>query len=45
MVNIREYFEKDNEWLPTKKGISLMKDSWKTLKKLVKDIDEALEKA
>ncbi len=44
MVNIREYFEKDGEWLPTKKGISLTKDSWKILKKLVKDIDQALEK-
>jgi len=45
MVNIREYFEKDGEWLPTKKGISLTKDVWKTLKKLVKDIDQGLEKA
>ena len=45
MVNIREYFEKDGEWLPTKKGISLTKDSWITLKKLVKDIDVALAKA
>lgn len=45
MVNIREYFEKDGEWLPTKKGISLTKDGWKTFKKIVKDIDQAMEKA
>jgi hypothetical protein len=45
MVNIREFWEKDGEWLPTKKGISLTKDVWKTFKKLVKDIDQALEKA
>jgi hypothetical protein len=45
MVSIREFFEKDGEWLPTKKGISITKDVWKTFKSLVKDIDQALEKA
>jgi hypothetical protein len=28
MVNIREYFEKDGQLLPTKKGISLMPQQW-----------------
>lgn len=45
MVNLRQYFEKDGEWLPTKKGLSLNKDSWNTFKKIIKDIDQAIEKA
>lgn len=43
-INLREYFEKDDKWLPTKKGITLNMDSWNLLKKIVKDIDEAIAK-
>jgi hypothetical protein len=42
LVNLREYFEKDGEWLPTKKGITLNLDQWKTLKALVEDIDSLI---
>ena len=41
-VNIREYFENDGEWFPTKKGITLSSDLWNTLKMLMKDIDLSL---
>lgn len=27
-INLREYFEKDGKWLPTKKGITLSTESW-----------------
>jgi hypothetical protein len=43
MVSMREYFEKDGEWFPTKKGISLTEDSWETFKKLISDIDKAIK--
>jgi hypothetical protein len=43
-INLREYFEKDDKWLPTKKGITLNMDSWNLLKKIVKDVDEAIAK-
>lgn len=43
-INIREYFEKDDKWLPTKKGITLNMDSWNLLKKIVSDIDLAAAK-
>lgn len=43
MVNLREYFEKDGQWFPTKKGISLTKDSWEAFKKLIPDIDKVMK--
>ena len=43
-INLREYFEKDDKWLPTKKGITLNMDSWNLLKKIVSDIDVAVAK-
>ena len=43
-INLREYFEKDDKGLPTKKGITLNMDSWNLLKKIVSDIDVAVAK-
>jgi hypothetical protein len=43
-INLREYFEKDKLWLPTKKGITLNLDQWKILKNLIPRIDEAINK-
>jgi hypothetical protein len=40
---MREYFEKDGKWLPTKKGITLSAESWKLLKSLIADIDKAID--
>jgi hypothetical protein len=42
-INLREYFEKDGKWLPTKKGITLNTESWNLLKKLMGDIDLAIK--
>jgi hypothetical protein len=42
-ISMREYFEKDGKWLPTKKGITLSTESWKLLKSLIADIDKAIE--
>jgi hypothetical protein len=43
-VNLREYFQKDNDWLPTKKGITLSTEQWEIFKKLVPKIDAAISK-
>jgi len=42
-VNIREYFEKDGKWLPTKKGVTLNAEGWNILKLLTDDVDEAIK--
>ena len=43
LVDIREYYQKDGgEWAPGRKGISLTKDQWETLKDLVGSIDLAV---
>lgn len=41
-VDIREFFEKDGQTLPTKKGISLTPDLWEKIKKYQHEIDEAI---
>ena len=41
-INLREYFEKDGKWLPTKKGITLNLESWEIFKRLIDDVDEAI---
>lgn len=43
MVNIREYYEKDGEELPGKKGISLPIDQFSALLALLPDIETALQ--
>ncbi|CAK4613178.1 unnamed protein product [Aphanomyces euteiches] len=42
MVDIREYYDSNGEMKPTKKGISLTKDQWKTVVSLADDIDKAV---
>lgn len=44
LMDIRElYMADDDEWRPTKKGISLSIDQYKQLKKLIPLVDEAFE--
>jgi hypothetical protein len=42
-VDIREYYEKDGDKKPTKKGISLKPELWEKLKSRVQDIDNAIK--
>ena len=44
MVSLREYFEKDGQLLPTKKGITLTTENWRKLKEFINDIDECVKK-
>jgi len=41
-VNIREYYEKDGELLPGKKGIALQPEQWQALKDRIPEIDAEL---
>ncbi|KAL5332845.1 transcriptional Coactivator p15-domain-containing protein [Aspergillus crustosus] len=43
MVNLREYYEKDGEQLPGKKGITLPIDQFSTLMTLLPDIELVLQ--
>lgn len=44
LIDIREYYQKDNNWLPGSKGISLTEDQWNVLLSKMIDINEALHK-
>uniref|UniRef100_A0A915EKW9 Transcriptional coactivator p15 (PC4) C-terminal domain-containing protein n=1 Tax=Ditylenchus dipsaci TaxID=166011 RepID=A0A915EKW9_9BILA len=44
MVNIREYYEKNGQLLPGKKGISMKLDQWKQFKSIIPDVDELIKK-
>ena len=43
-VNIRNYYLKDEELLPTKKGVSLNLESYESLKQLIPAIDKQISK-
>eukprot|EP00192_Tetraselmis_astigmatica_P012357 CAMPEP_0117650156 /NCGR_PEP_ID=MMETSP0804-20121206/1386_1 /TAXON_ID=1074897 /ORGANISM="Tetraselmis astigmatica, Strain CCMP880" /LENGTH=427 /DNA_ID=CAMNT_0005456003 /DNA_START=206 /DNA_END=1489 /DNA_ORIENTATION=+ len=43
LIDIREFYAKGNEWLPTKKGASLNADLFATLSKRTQDVDTAIE--
>ncbi|KAL2824685.1 transcriptional Coactivator p15-domain-containing protein [Aspergillus cavernicola] len=43
MISVREYYEKDGEELPGKKGISMPIDQFSTLLNLLPDIETALK--
>ena len=42
LIDLREFFEKDGQELPSKKGISLTEECWKTLKENFDNIDKAI---
>ncbi|KAH0792030.1 activated RNA polymerase II transcriptional coactivator p15-like [Histomonas meleagridis] len=42
-IDIREHYLKDDEWLPTKKGINLDVDQWKKLREIMPLVDEGIE--
>ncbi|CAG8623211.1 5337_t:CDS:2 [Cetraspora pellucida] len=44
LVDIRDYFKQNGEYLPGKKGISLQVDQWNKLKEFVDDIDAEIKK-
>lgn len=44
LIDLREYYQKDGNWLPGSKGLSLTQDQWNALVSKVIDINEALLK-
>lgn len=43
-VSIREFYTKDGKELPSSKGISLTQEQWLAFKKIVPDIEQAIQK-
>jgi len=43
-IDIREYYEKNGEMLPGKKGISLTPELYQKVKTLIPEIDEELNR-
>ncbi|CAK75048.1 unnamed protein product (macronuclear) [Paramecium tetraurelia] len=44
IISIREFFSKDGQSLPTKKGITLQLDNWEKFKQYIAEIDECVNK-
>jgi len=43
LIDIREFYEKNGELNPGKKGISLQAEQWQKLKQYIDDIDEKIQ--
>jgi hypothetical protein len=42
-VDVREYYQKEGEWLPGPRGIALTAEQWKTLSGALPDLERAME--
>ncbi|XP_055303610.1 RNA polymerase II transcriptional coactivator [Sitodiplosis mosellana] len=42
-VNIREFYQKDGDWLPGKKGIALSPEQWNALLEKSDEINKAIK--
>ena len=43
LIDVREFYEKDNKKLPGKKGISLSPDEWAIVRDNIAAVDAAIE--
>lgn len=42
-VDIRKYYQKDDDWGPTRKGIAMNPDAWKEFVANIADIDQKVQ--